>query len=170
MTYKVYIRKDYKPVTGKSGVPLMGKNRVFVAILFAVLGLFVVFITDEEPGMTTSGTDIQEYAYSNHPDTLLSEPENNAETITPEMQSLSVPDSEEYQSNLEETDVIPEQEPVLSEAMDVDDVIPDKWESLRIESGDNLSLIFDKMNISPRVLHEIMSLGKDVSILKKLIS
>ena len=42
------------------------------------------------------------------------------------------------------------------------------WETITVKSGDSLALIFSRLGLSPRSLYNIMSLGKEVSRLKKL--
>ena len=170
MTYKVYIRKDYKPVASRSRLPMMIIPPKLVAILVLILGISVAFIMKVKPRTGVDGIQQEEaVAFTSLQDILSSEPDNNVQKIEPEMQSLSVQETDSFDSRTAESNLIPEHEPVFSEEVAIDDVIPDKWESLKIESGDNLSLIFDKMKISPQVLHEIMSLGKEVNILKRLM-
>lgn len=43
------------------------------------------------------------------------------------------------------------------------------WVSHNVSRGENLSIIFDRMKISPRVLYNVMNSGKDALLLKKLI-
>ncbi len=42
------------------------------------------------------------------------------------------------------------------------------WQSVVVKSGDSLALIFSKLGLSPVSLYKVMSLGKEVSRLKKL--
>ncbi|XOV85928.1 MAG: peptidoglycan DD-metalloendopeptidase family protein [Pseudomonadota bacterium] len=43
------------------------------------------------------------------------------------------------------------------------------WQTLAVRPGDNMSKLFQRAGLSPRELHEIMSLGKEVSVLKKIM-
>ena len=168
MTYKVYIRKDYKPVIREVyESSLFGNrniNRVLVLVLCITAGLFL--------GMRSYDLTEPVINHINHTDlapaiTHIATNEN-IQMIEPVMQSLEPSDEELYASPF--TEQVPVQsQPVLSTQNMVATVIPENWESLRVESGDNLSLIFNRMNISPAVLHEIMSLGKDVDVLKRLM-
>ena len=45
---------------------------------------------------------------------------------------------------------------------------PQNWRPVRVKSGDNLALIFSRLGLGPALLHHIMSLGGEVSRLKKL--
>lgn len=42
------------------------------------------------------------------------------------------------------------------------------WESVKVESGDNLALIFKRKRLSAQMLYNIMALGDDTAILKRL--
>lgn len=44
-----------------------------------------------------------------------------------------------------------------------------KWKSVKVKSGDNLALIFNRAGFSPRTLHDITSIGKDTASLKKIM-
>jgi murein DD-endopeptidase MepM/ murein hydrolase activator NlpD len=43
------------------------------------------------------------------------------------------------------------------------------WKSFKIRSGDSLASIFDKAGLSPRELHEVISLGPDTAVLGKIM-
>ncbi len=43
------------------------------------------------------------------------------------------------------------------------------WQTIAVRPGDNMSKLFQRAGLSPRELHEIMSLGKEVSVLKKIM-
>jgi len=43
-----------------------------------------------------------------------------------------------------------------------------KWQSLKIKSGDSLSVLFNRANIKPAQLHALMQLGKATSELKRI--
>ena len=47
--------------------------------------------------------------------------------------------------------------------------IPSPWREVTIAPGDNLSAIFTDTGLSPTDLHQIMQLGKNVQVLKKII-
>jgi murein DD-endopeptidase MepM/ murein hydrolase activator NlpD len=43
------------------------------------------------------------------------------------------------------------------------------WQTVMIRKGENLSVIFDSMKLSPAVLHQVMSSGTDTALLGKLM-
>lgn len=168
MSYKVYIRKDYKPVIGEVyESSLSGNrniNRVLVLIFCVSAGLFL--------GMRSYDLSEPHFRHSNHSDlTPAFTPETtnkNIQMVEPMMQSLDPPDDGLYAFPIPE-EVPVQSQPVLPARDMAVTVIPKNWESLKVASGDNLSLIFNRLNISPAVLHEIMSLGKNVDVLKHLM-
>ena len=168
MSYKVYIRKDYKPVIGNVYEPSpfgnRNINRALVLMLCISAALFLGMRSYDQSGPV--------FKHSNHSDftpALTNITTNESiQMIEPVMQSLEPSDDEIYSPPT--PDAEPGQsQPVLSTQDMAATVIPEKWESLKVESGDNLSLIFSRLNISPAVLHEIMTLGKDVDVLKRLM-
>ena len=166
MTYKVYIRKDYKPVIRemhKSSLSGKGNfKRILVLMLCVSAGLFLGMRSHDLPEPVLKPVSPPD---SN---TFIAPLTTNSEVIEPAMKSLEPSDDEVYHSPYPEEAPAPSQ-PVLSSQDMVENVIPAKWDALKVESGDNLSLIFNRMNISPAVLQEIMSLGKEVDILKHLM-
>lgn len=48
-------------------------------------------------------------------------------------------------------------------------VSDENWRSVEIKPGDNLSIIFERSGFSPNTLHQIMSLGNDVKVLRKIL-
>ena len=48
-------------------------------------------------------------------------------------------------------------------------IVEDEWVRITIRKGDSLAAIFNRAGLSPKDLHEIMSLGKDVKSLKKIL-
>ena len=45
---------------------------------------------------------------------------------------------------------------------------PNAWQTIKIKYGDNLSSIFDRLGISPQLLHTILSLDDDTATLKRI--
>lgn len=93
--------------------------------------------------------------------------ENHIDTHAPLIESQNT--INDIYTSFVDDEVPFDEENFLTEEDAVNAVIPDNWESLKVRSGDNLSLIFGRMHISPTILHEIMSLGQDVAILKRLM-
>jgi len=51
----------------------------------------------------------------------------------------------------------------------IDEAVSLQWQSVTVKSGDNLALIFERAGFSPRTLHDITSIGKASSPLKKIM-
>lgn len=45
---------------------------------------------------------------------------------------------------------------------------PGEWRTIQVKNGDNLSLIFARLGLSPQLLYHIMTLGDETAVLKKL--
>lgn len=45
---------------------------------------------------------------------------------------------------------------------------PTAWQTVKVKYGDNLSLIFDRLGISPQLLYDILSAGDDTASLKQI--
>lgn len=169
MTYKIYIKKNNKPVireiSDSSFFGDRGVNRVLVAALCIATGLILGMRSHDIPQSLADRIVYTAPAYS-----LSAATEQSIHTIEPMMESLTTGSQDIYVSPinqdedyvLEETEAAPDQDIVNA-------IIPDDWGSMRVQSGDSLSVIFDRLHISPQVLHEIMSLGKDVDALKHLM-
>ena len=171
VTYKVYIRKDYKPVIRESKDTSIFRNRSINRIL--VIGLCVA--TGLILGMRShdmSDPDIAIHSYQQTPHPLSSVSDKN---IEPAMESMKTAEKEDSFKSSYSSDPFPvkefavEDNNELSNQDMVENIIPENWESMKVASGDNLSLIFDRLHIKPTVLHQIMTLGDDVAILKRLM-
>ncbi len=166
MTYKVYINKDYKPVVRDTVESSVSKIRRAGFVGSGCLLVIIILI---------SVIHKNEVAFTEDPSLPVTLPElsalnqNITNPIDPVLESTANEDSEIYETNIDEPVHPTKQDATLSSNVSVEAVIPDNWESLKVTSGDNLSLIFGRMNISAQVLNEIMSLGKDVEILKRLM-
>jgi len=168
VTYRVYITKDYKPIIRDTRRPGLFANRIVNRALVLVLCLTTGLIV----GMRSHDAErkvIRQIEYTPPAYTLPEASEESMQSIEPVMQSLEPADEEIYVSPFPVEEETPDPVPVLSSQDMIESVIPDNWESLKVSTGDNLSIIFDRMQLSPKVLHEIMSLGKEVDILKRLM-
>lgn len=168
MTYRVYIRKDYKPVIRESHrtglFASRSVNRTLVLGLCLTTGL-IVGMRSHEPERKV----IERIAYTPPAYSVSPASEESMQSIEPVLQSLAPADEEIYVSPFPVQENIAETSPALSSQDMVESVIPDNWESMKVTSGDNLARIFNRMQLSPKVLHEIMTLGKEVTILKRLM-
>ncbi|NIN61069.1 MAG: peptidoglycan DD-metalloendopeptidase family protein [Gammaproteobacteria bacterium] len=180
MTYKVNIKKDYKPEIrhvrsqaqrrGKRGHWLLAS--VLIALTGAVLlrmgghdveadviqpsaeaePATAVEVTVKQDSGEDSGFQYQTIAYINE------DPAPGIDSLSTETveisQTLPLPAKQEAAEDL------PLELPIVEDKPAEDRHI--------IKSGDSLSLIFDKLHLGPQQVFKIISVGKPVAILKRL--
>lgn len=171
MTYKVYINKDYKPVI-KESVGFSGPARRTISLL--IIGLFTASLALMLGMRSHEATPTAKSDFSTVVPDLTRQNDSIMHPLEPMLDTLQTMDENPVDENLFDTKTAiqapqTEDKNALTNQDLVETVIPDKWESLKVASGDNLSLIFNRLNISAQDLHEIMSLGEDVEILKRLM-
>ncbi|MBI4006263.1 MAG: peptidoglycan DD-metalloendopeptidase family protein [Gammaproteobacteria bacterium] len=65
--------------------------------------------------------------------------------------------------------LLPEEDYEFSQTEIIDEEIHDlSWQTIPIHKGDNLALIFDRLNLNSQDLHKIISLGNKAATLKRL--
>ena len=169
MSYKVYINKDSKPFIRRIDGSNFFSNSV-VRILAFTLCITTVLIL---------GMRYPEFSV------ILHEPEREALRSQDHDISItlgSLPQSSQFLSATEiDANIQPEPSPPeerlttetpaanINETSDIANEHPQDWDTLTIQSGDNLSLVFDRLHISRQDLDRIMSLGKPVLALKNLM-
>lgn len=164
MTYKVYIKNDYKPVIREMQTESWLRNRHITRLMVLALCITTGLILGMRSHDLSETTYIGNTALAYTPSISL---QNETQNYSPLPGSQKTVD-DVYTSFADDESLFDDQNSLTNNEA-VNTVIPDNWESLKVRSGDNLSLIFDRMHISPAVLHEIMSLGQDVAILKRLM-
>ncbi len=164
VTYKVYIKKDYRPVIREIRGDSMFRNRNINRVMVVALCITTGLILGMRSHDISESTFISNSALA-HTSTLPLD--HQIDTIKPLIESFGTID--DVYTSFVDDEILIEEENILTNQDTINAVIPDNWESLKVRSGDNLSLIFDRMHINPTVLHEIMSLGQDVAILKRLM-
>lgn len=164
MTYKVYIKNDYKPVIREIHNDSWFRNRNITRGMVVALCITTGLILGMRSHDLSESTYIGNTALAYAPPLAL---DSHIDTFTPLIESQEAID--DVYTSFVDDEMLFEEENFLTNEDVVNAVIPDNWESQQVRSGDNLSLIFDRMHISPTVLHEIMSLGQDVAILKRLM-
>ena len=179
MTYRVYIKKDYKPeVTwvGESSKRWHLGKLVALALLI-VSGWFTLGMkqpktinTPEIDSPKPIASDITEVPNQEEPifDTSIS---STDEIETVYVDETSMP--HEIENGFDEIEKpenfvsIEDQETKINEEFTAE--IPEQnWLRVTVKNGDSLALIFSRLGLSPNSLYRLMSLGKDVSRLKKL--
>lgn len=187
MTYRVYIKEDYKNKVERIGVkketsPFI-KRVLFSFFIVAVLAAFLFGTGSPDskqktPDPTsiiasTANKTIAAPALSSIPIPDLV----NASIHTGEIEVETVIDNLTYNEKIEVADSVntetiyldSEAEFIKPEESKVNEIeTPNLWQSVKVKSGDSLALIFSRLGLSPTTLYSIMSLGKEVSNLKKI--
>ncbi len=156
MTYKSYIKKDYKMKDGQKIIrqPLIAKHH------FPYLFIAVAVIT----GVIFYGSS----SLKTSPSVMIAEEHSSA----PEVESAQhvttlseITDSEGFHEDIaaSESETL-----AIDEFPVVEPVKEPYWESVKVQSGDNLALIFKRKRLSPQMLYNIMALGGDTAILKHI--
>ncbi len=178
MTYKTYIKKDYKPrvrYVHSQAHRKGGRGRWFLAIaLCIVTGVGLAHRAGKDPDVQIVQRDTIEEAVISP---LPKEPEpdngfvyqtvNYTETLQPVEHIILAPEPTELAiiSPVSPTDKD-------AEVSILDSTVNEpasRLEHYKIKKGDSLSLIFDQLHLSPQELYKIMSIGKPVAILKRLM-
>jgi len=149
--YNNYLNRDYKSI-GAQGMDrrprLQRKHLHALAIFSAVAGLVALFSPSHEAEATRQIT--QSAKASAAP------AKPSAEQVQEEVLSLplNLPQHVDKQAQQEN----PTQQATAS--------LP--WESVKVRRGDNLSLIFDRMHISPQQLHAVVEADKKSPLITSL--
>ncbi len=175
MTYKSYIKKDYKMKDGQviSHQPLIAKHHF--PYLFIAVSVIAGVIFYGSSSLKTSTSVMIAEDHSSAP---------YAESVQYVATLSEITDSEEFHENIAEQLNTPRAEFSMPEyvaqdiAMDESKTLAiDKfpgveqepyWESVKVQYGDNLALIFKRKRLSPQMLYNIMALGEDTAILKHI--
>ncbi len=149
--YKIYVKSDYKPVVRWiPDRPWYLRTRGFI---WACTGFFVsataAIISSMVPSTEwTNNPDLDSALYSLYPEQIIAANLNYIH-INKQRRPVGQP----FNTKRAQADV-PES---------------DQWQKIRVVSGDSLSIIFDRMKISPAVLYTIMTSGQDTRALKFLL-
>lgn len=146
MTYRAYIKKDYKPeirwapdrpwYRQKAGL-LGGLVSCVLTIsaysLYPVSAAKPMLVTPTHSESRLTGTETVNIDPHNH----LLQAEQEVKTATAKLENV-------------------QQEPL-------------PWQTIKIKKGENLSIIFDRLGLNPTVLFQIMALGEQTRLLKELM-
>jgi len=159
VTYKSYIKKDYKTGNGQKTVhqSLIAKHH-FPYLLIAVSVIAGIIFYGSSNLKTPTSVMITEGLSS-----------------APDVETIHSEDPHELNAGQADTsqDEFSMPEPVAQDIVidDLPGVETEKepyWESVKVKSGDNLALIFKRKRLSPQMLYNIMALGEDTAILKNI--
>jgi murein DD-endopeptidase MepM/ murein hydrolase activator NlpD len=178
VTYRVYIMKDYK--TGAVTPQVRSHRSLFILLsslgLILISTLLILSIPEKKPVNIMLGDkpeinipavqqeSIDEYAV---------EPEYFETTGLIEEITINAPELNDV-IEIPPPATKPESKELIVEALE--ESLPESIEQqssevvqrVTVKTGDSLALIFSRLGLSPRSLYNIMSLGKEVSRLKKL--
>lgn len=167
MTYKRYIKKDYKIKNGKVTIhrPFMEKHHfpylfISVSVLTGILFYNTSNLRTPASVIVTEERSLVVDAKNDPPSSTLaviSTAEDSNENYT---KPTDPPSKELFMS---ETTVEGGEILLSNEAKKTP-----YWESVKVQSGDNLALIFKRKRLSPKMLYNIMALGEDAAVLKHI--
>ena len=133
MSYRVYVRNDYKPeIRWYPDQPwYQRKLNWIICFVFASLASIYLLIASSEDGHLTHAYSAKESA------TALN------------------------------TYFLPSTAPATTQVTN-DQSEMDEWQTVTVKRGENLSVIFDRLHLSPAVLFQVVSLGEDTASLQRL--
>jgi murein DD-endopeptidase MepM/ murein hydrolase activator NlpD len=172
VTYEPYIKKDYKmkDVRKAARQPFIAKHHfpyVFVVVSLLASVIFFGVSSLRSPTSVMIAENTATTISQPHIETSVPTETNVSTTLEP----IEITSPEEFQEGSYEQLAIPELNIVAeeNETLIVEELEEEPyWESVKVESGDNLALIFKRKRLSPQMLYNIMALGKDTDILKRL--
>jgi len=152
VTYKIYIKSDYKPVVRwEPDRPWYLKPRTHVWV-------FICFIASASATILSSKTPTSEWATVDTHIPVSPEPALDIQTAVKYTSIAAESTPVSLSSTLPFAAPEPETAP-----------IENKWQTVVVKSGDSLSIIFDRLKISPAVLHTLMTATPDTATLKNIM-
>lgn len=152
MTYRAYIKKDYKPeIRWQPDQPwYRGRIRQLSVVMSTLLllgayGLFSESVEESE--------QVIPVATDNNVIAKLELPEQNFGDL-----NINKPTE-------------PEPEPKLEAAANLESIKAQSitWQTVTVKKGDNLSTIFDQLGLGPAVLFQVMSASRQTHLLRNLL-
>ena len=188
MTYRVYIKEDYKNKVERVGVRKQSSHLIKIVLfsfsILAVLSLFI-FGKDSPAPVETVATIVPDIS-----PTLESPSDTSTRTsmTIPSIVDTAKFDEEVISTELTSNDLTEVNEPEVIENINEvnayidnesdfitgeEDIVTEtdtanNWHKVTVKSGDSLALIFSRLGLSPTTLYNIMALGKEVTNLKKI--
>ncbi len=165
MTYRVYIKKDYK-------LEIVSKQRrakqLYISAIFSltlVTGISLYFISTKQID--------DEIIVDQHVGVAGLEPSQPAETLHAEVvrepldqtyiELITVPILEDIGNNSDSVAL------KIDETSSIETITENyEWQSVTVKQGDSLALIFSRLGLHANELYRIMTIGKDVSRLKRI--
>lgn len=180
MTYKSYIKKDYKMREAREVAHQSFTSRHHIPYLFiavALLASVIFFAISHIKTPVSVMVSEKIVAAPTQADITIAEVEDTAAIIQTEAginsgimgtTATAPPASEflEQEIATESNEIVTDEPTTLAIAEEV--VKEPFWESVKVKSGDNLALIFKRKRLSPQMLYNIMALGEDTAVLKRI--
>ena len=158
MTYRVYIKNDYKPVV--RWVPdqpwyrrAAGRLALWGGVITAV-SLYLIIPSQPQPAETVIPAAA-----------AMPAPVADTETPPPATHTVAVHDH----AKTEEATAAPVTDATVKVPPRSQAPAPVPWKTTTVARGDNLSLIFDRMGLSPAVLYQVLHTDKRTADLKHLL-
>lgn len=181
MTYKVYIMKDYKTGAVKSQVRSHRPWLIFLSSfgLILISAWLILTLNSKQAATSQSSATIPDFIIPSiqqpsdadyvaaptqviEPNSIaeipISEPEFNEDAAITNIAASAGSEVEIIEEPIAETPI----------AETIEQKTDTAWQDVTVKSGDSLALIFSRLGLSPGALYNIMSLGKEVSRLKRL--
>jgi murein DD-endopeptidase MepM/ murein hydrolase activator NlpD len=167
VTYRVYIKKDYKNKVERVGETsshlYFFKIGGFLTLIISAYFMFGSGSSDRPetvPVISSVNSNIPESLIIDSPQITNFDVNNEQQNINDELFIDAETDQNltDNASILSSDDIAP-----------VENEIIDPWQTVTVKAGDSLALIFSRLGLSPSSLYNIMSLGKEVSKLKKIM-
>lgn len=168
MTYRVYIKKDYKSKVERVGA---SQNSLFylkivVPVVF-VISAYFMFGTGSDKQLKPAPVISSTIPETVNTEVSASNSSDLVEDVSINLVAENLDDDHDLNIEFVDAENLTENI-ILNEINPVEDEIVDPWQSVIVESGDSLALIFSRLGLSPTSLYKLMSLGKEVSTLKKI--
>lgn len=168
------IKYDYAPQRGmpRAGDSGVGIRHRFVSVSIAAVGLSLIWSLNQSDASYAPLTDNEAKAFISVHDAP-ARPDKQQETAAV-LQALAQPPVTEAPVQLTtaaaQSVALPAQEAVAATAEEPEESEEpnNSWLTLTVEAGDNLSLLFERNQLSHSELHQILKLGKSVKILERL--
>lgn len=185
MTYRVYIKKDYKPEVKwvKERTNRSGALSFITLGLLAALSVFYFFSDRQDTTTPVAAAERSGPAFTPVVRREVSVipavvNEKTAETLTVQQESSALPVAY-YQPALppalakeaeQKIENLADESPVIIDTITAEpEAGPDPdWQTVTVKSGDSMALIFSRLGLSPAELYRVMSLGNDVKRLKSI--
>jgi murein DD-endopeptidase MepM/ murein hydrolase activator NlpD len=169
VTYKSYIKKDYKTGNGQETIhqSLVAKHHFpYLLIAVSVIAGIIFYGSSSSKSPTSVMITEDNFSVSDiesaQDTTKLSEINDSEDSLELIAGQTDIPQTEFYMPETVAQDIGIDEFPAVEIEKEP------YWESVKVKSGDNLALIFKRKRLSPQMLYNIMALGEDTAILKHI--